>query len=140
MSTKQKMKKIIFAALFIFVLGILSLMPLTQNTFATNHGCETDTSIIDCNAAGNSVNTTGDLQNSGLWSILLIAIQIISAGVGVAALAGIVYGVILYTTSGGDPSGLKKALEVIRNVVIGVVAYALMWSALNWLIPGGVFN
>lgn len=107
---------------------------------ALDKGCEVETSILDCNAAGNSVDNSGNLKNTGLWSIVLIAIGILTAGIGVAALAGIVYGIVLYTISRGDPGGIKKALEVIRNVVIGVAAYALMWSALNWLIPGGVFN
>ena len=144
MITKQKIKSL--SSVLLPGLALLILLTTTlvfDGAYAlttTNKGCEVDTSIIDCNAVGNSVDETGNLQNSGLWSILILAIQILSAGVGVLALAGIVYGVVLYVTSQGEAAGIKKAIEVIRNVVIGIAAYALMWAGLNWLIPGGVFN
>jgi hypothetical protein len=70
----------------------------------------------------------------------LLAINILTAGVGVAAVGGIVYGAVLYTSAGGSQEQVKKAVGIITNVVIGVVAYALMFSVLNFIIPGGLFN
>jgi hypothetical protein len=81
-----------------------------------------------------------DASNSGVWGVLLLAINILTAGVGVAAVGGIVYGSLLYTSAGGSPEQVKKAVGIITNVVIGVIAYALMFSGLNFLIPGGLFN
>ena len=101
----------------------------------TNNGCETNTAIIKCTGV-----TGKNVEGTGLWSILLLAINILTAGVGVAAVGGIVYGAILYTSAGGSEEQVKKAMGVIQNVVIGVVAYALMYGALNFLIPGGLFN
>jgi hypothetical protein len=80
------------------------------------------------------------VDQTGLWGLLLLAINILTAGVGVAAVGGIVYGSILYTTAGGSPEGVKKAREIITNVIIGIVAYALMYSLLNFIIPGGLFH
>ena len=86
------------------------------------------------------VNTdNGGVENTGVWSILLTAINIITAGVGIAAVGGIIYGSILYTSAGGSQEQVKKAMGIITNVVIGVVAYALMFSGLNFIIPGGLF-
>jgi len=96
-----------------------------------------ETSLITCDEPGGS---TTDISETGVWGILILAINILSAGVGVAALAGIVYGAALYTTAEGSAEKVKKAIEVFRNVVIGVVAYALMYAGLNFLIPGGLFN
>jgi hypothetical protein len=62
-----------------------------------------------------------------------------AAGVGVLALAGIVYGSVLYTSAGGNQEQVKKAMGIFTNVVIGIVAYAGMWTLLNFLVPGGVF-
>ena len=73
-------------------------------------------------------------------TILIIVINILVAGVGVVALAGILYGAILYTTAGGSSEQVKKAMGIFQNVVIGVVAFAGMWVLLNFLVPGGVFN
>jgi len=80
------------------------------------------------------------VENTGVWGILLLAINILTAGVGVAAVGGIVYGAILYSSAGGSQEQVKKAVGVITNVVIGVVAYALMFSLLNFIIPGGLFH
>jgi len=93
------------------------------------------TSIINCDQGGE-----GDYKNSGLWGVLLLVINILTAGVGVLALAGIVYGSILYTSAGGSPEQVKKAITIFTNVVIGVIAFAAMWALLNFLVPGGVFS
>jgi len=95
------------------------------------------TSIIHCDQPGGE---TDDITQSGIWGILLLAINILTAGIGVAAVGGIVYGSILYTSAGGDAAGVKKAKEIIVNVVIGLVAYVLMYSFLNYIIPGGLFT
>lgn len=100
-----------------------------------NNGCEVDTAIIKCEG---DVTKDG-YKNTGLWSILLMAINILTVGVGVAALGGIVYGAVLYTSSGGNQEQVKKAMTIFTNVVLGIVAFAFMWALLNFLIPGGVF-
>jgi hypothetical protein len=79
------------------------------------------------------------IEASGVWGILLLVINIMTVGVGILAVAGIVYGSILYTSAGGSPDQVKKARTVIVNVVIGILAYLLMFSVLNFIIPGGVF-
>lgn len=95
------------------------------------------TAIIHCDETGGK--GTG-VEESGAWGVLLIAINILTAGIGLAAVGGIIYGAILYTSAGGSQEQVKKAMEVFTNVVIGVVAYALMFAGLNFLIPGGLFN
>lgn len=106
-----------------------------SQSWADGDGCGgADTAIIKCDA-----DNSGEVQNNGIWAILLIVINIMTAGVGVLAVAGIVYGSILYTTAGDKADQVKKAIDVITNVVIGLIAFALMWAGLNFLIPGGVF-
>ncbi|MNH46494.1 hypothetical protein D3C72_2301490 [compost metagenome] len=63
-----------------------------------------------------------------------------TAGVGILAVGGIVYGSILYTSAGGSSEQTKKAMGIITNVVIGLIAYALMYAITNFLIPGGLFS
>ncbi len=109
----------------------------STNTFAANQCGGVETAIISCTQKGGLKAT---VENTGAWGILLLAINILTAGIGIAAIGGIVYGAILYTSAGGSPEQVKKATTIITNVVIGVVAYALMFSGLNFLIPGGLFN
>lgn len=71
-------------------------------------------------------------------SLLNFGINILSAGIAIAAVGAIVYAGVLYTTAGGNSEQTKKAMNMILNVVIGIIAYAAMYLLLNWIIPGGV--
>jgi len=94
------------------------------------------TAIVHCDQTGQGTSA----KDSGLWGILLIVLNILTGGIGIAAVGGIIYGAILYTSAGDRADQVKKAVSIITNVVIGVIAYGLMYVLLNFLIPGGVFS
>lgn len=125
----------------VFVAGLLlSLGFVSSFSYNTANAAEcggTQTAIISCSQGDGS---SGDEKDSGLWGVLILTLNILIAGVGVLALAGIVWGAILYTSAGGNPEQVKKAMAMFTNVVIGVVAFAGMWVFLNFLIPGGAFS
>ena len=131
MNIKQTLKTL-FVGLSLLVGGLAFTTP---SAHAIDSCGSVTTAIIHCDQTGGS-NT----KDTGAWGLLLLVINILTAGVGIAAVGGIVYGAILYTSAGGSPEQVKKAVGVITNVIIGVVAYAVMYSVLNFLIPGGVFN
>lgn len=95
-----------------------------------------DTAIIKCDADNSDKK---DLNDNGVWALLLMVLNIMTAGIGIVAVGGIVYGAILYTTAEDKADQVKQATNIITNVVIGLVLYALMWVGLNFLVPGGVF-
>jgi hypothetical protein len=78
--------------------------------------------------------------DNAIWGLLLVVLNIMTAGVGIAAVGGIVYGAILYSSAGDKGDQTKKAIGIITNVVIGIISYALMYLFLNFLIPGGIFK
>jgi len=125
------------AGLFLLLGAMAILTPsIAFAAEAKNNGCETDTAIIKCD----NVDVTKDgVENTGLWSVLMLVINILTGGVAVIALGGIVYGSILYTSAGGSQEQVKKAMGIFSNVVIGIIAFAGMWALLNFLIPGGAF-
>jgi len=139
MKIKQTLRTLV--AGIVLAVGFMGVLLPATTTFAAtepgNNGCGTNTTIIKCN---NVDVTQAGVQNSAIWSILLTAINILTAGIGLAAVGGVIYGAILYTSAGGSQEQVKKAMGIITNVVIGVVAYALMFAFLNFLIPGGIFN
>lgn len=96
---------------------------------------KTQTSIISCPEGSET-----DAESSAVWQLLLMALNIMTAGIGILAVGGIVYGSILYTTAADKAEQTKKARGIITNVVIGIVAYGLMYLVLNFLIPGGIFS
>lgn len=93
------------------------------------------TSVLECDKTGG-----GGIEETGLWWLLILVINILSAGVGIAAVGGIVWGSILYTTSGGSIEQTRKSRTVIFNTIVGILLYFAMWAFLNFLIPGGLFK
>lgn len=94
------------------------------------------TSIITCDQKGGK---SSDPSSSGVWGLLLLGVNILTAGVGVAAVAGIVIGSVMYMTAGGSPERIKKANIFLSNVILGIIVYAVMYAFLNYIIPGGLF-
>jgi hypothetical protein len=80
-----------------------------------------------------------DIRSSGVMDILKLAIRILTGLVGAAAIAALVYAGILYSSAGDNTQQISSAKEMIRNTIIGIISFALMFFALQWLIPGGVF-
>ena len=126
----MKIKQTILAIVLLLGLGFLFAPVLTANAAS----CGTETNIIDCPGVNNDGT---DISKYGAWAILLQVINILTAGVGVAAVGGIVYGSILYTTAAGSAEQTKKAITIIKDVVLGLLAYMLMFAILNFIIPGG---
>ena len=134
MKKKQTIQRFFAGLAFVFV-SFAFTAPLSQPVLAATCG-GVDTAILDCGGSKDAKN----VEDTGIWNLLLIAINILTTGVGVAALGGIVYGAFLYTSAGGSPDKVKRAREIFVNVVIGVIAFAAMYALLNFLIPGGVFS
>jgi len=84
--------------------------------------------------------SSGDLQSSGTWKILLLILNIMTALVGVAAVAALGFAGFLYATAADDSAKVKKAKDMILNTCIGIAAYGAMYVALNFLVPGGIFT
>lgn len=93
------------------------------------------TTLISCDQTGG-----GTTENTGIWGVLMLVINIMSAGIGVLAVGGIAYGSVMYASAGGNPEKSKKARLMITNVVVGLLMYILMFALLNYLVPGGLFR
>lgn len=135
MKIKQKIKMAFSATLVVLALVALPV----SSVFAASDGCNYNGAILNGSTLCNS-SSSDPAQKSAVWGILLLAINILTAGVGIAAVGGLIYGAILWSAAGGNPGQVQKARQIITNVVIGIIAYALMFSFLNFLVPGGIFN
>ncbi|HEY1064370.1 MAG TPA: pilin [Candidatus Saccharimonadales bacterium] len=65
-------------------------------------------------------------------------IRLLSVLVGIAAVIGIIVGAIQVSTSAGDPQKAAAGKDHIRNALIALVAYVMLFVFLNWIIPGGI--
>ncbi len=132
MKIKQTIRNLVTGALLL--VPVIAFIP-TSTALAQQSCGGVKTAIVSCTQGGGS-----KVENSGVWGILLIVVNVMTAGVGVLALAGIVYGAVIYTSAGGSPEQIKKARTIFTNVVIGVLAFAGMYTLLQFIVPGGVFN
>lgn len=87
-----------------------------------------------------SSSTSTDPKQTGIFLILKWVLQLLSVGVGIAAVGTLVYAGILYSSAGGGQEQVTKSKKLITDTVIGIIAYSLMVLALNWLVPGGVIG
>jgi hypothetical protein len=133
MNIKQK---IVHAGIAMgIVLSAVAVAPLPAAEAAQCAGVQT--SLIPCTQTG---GTSGSAKDSGVWGLLLLVLNILTAGVGIAAVGGIVFAAVLYSSASDRPDQVQKAKDTIRNVVVGIAAYAGMYLILNFLIPGGIFS
>ena len=125
----MKIKQTILALVLTISIGIFLAVPTVSADCAG-----VKTSVINCTKAGGT-----NVKDTGIWAILMLIINILSAGIGVAAVGGVVYGSIMYSTAGGSPEQVKKSRVIIANTVTGLIAYAVLFALMNYLIPGGLF-
>lgn len=74
----------------------------------------------------------------GIENILKMILNILVYGLGAAATLGVIIAGIMYMTARDNEAQVAKAKTRLYEVVIGLVAWALMYAVLNWLLPGGI--
>lgn len=89
--------------------------------------------VTDCN------EDTLNESNCGIIKYLLTFINLLSAMVGITVVIVIIIAGIQYTTSAGDPNAAAAAKKRISNAILALVTFAIMYSFLQWIVPGGVF-
>lgn len=70
------------------------------------------------------------------WLLKLI-LNILVYGLGAAAILGVIIVGIQYMTARDNEQQATQAKKRLFEIVIGLVAWAVMFAVLNWLIPGG---
>lgn len=79
-------------------------------------------------------------EGDGVFYILGIVINILTFGIGTAAVVGIALSAVQYLTAGDNVGQIQKAKLRITHIVIGLAAYAVFWGVLQFLLPGGLFG
>lgn len=75
---------------------------------------------------------------SDIDGLLALVVRVLSYGLGAAAVIGVVVAGIMYLTARDNESQVAAAKQRLFNTVIGLVAWVVMFSVVNWLIPGTV--
>ena len=125
---KKGLKRLIVSAML--ALGVLA--PVTAVTVSTPVMAicpegEVDTNLFGC--------VPVDDQGGGIKRLLSLVVTVLLYGIGVAAVIGVVVAGILYLTARDNEAQVAKAKTRLIEVAIGLLAWALLFTILQWLIP-----
>lgn len=120
------MKKIICAIALVVISVFMAITPLLLRTpaIAASEGC------VDTNFFGEQCGS------EGINNTLKMVVRIFTVAVGVLAAIGITITGTQYLTAGGNEEQTRKAKRRLFEIVLGVVAFVLIYSILSWLLPG----
>ena len=133
-------------AVLVMSVGMLGVLGVGEAWADDKTSCEgrggtwTETSVLGGSDGGVcSVGSGGTTEDGGVARILNLVVKVMIYAIGALGAVGIVIAGIQYLTAGGNEAQVTKAKNRLIQVVIGLVAYGLMTTLLNFLIPGGVF-
>ena len=89
---------------------------------------DVETTIIDCPPGEDPI-----------CHVLNLIVEIMTIGVGILGVIGIIISGIQYLTGGGNEEKIRKAKRRLFELVIGVALYVALTSVVAWLNPGGLF-
>jgi hypothetical protein len=90
---------------------------------------------------GNASITDGYMAKYCLFSKYINPlVNLLSAAVGVVVVLGIIFGAIQFSSSAGDPQKAANGKNHIRNALLGLLAYILLYAFIQFIIPGGKLN
>ena len=124
------MKKFL-PALITLVMGVsVCSTPATATNGTTTFGVEAAI-LTDCAKAED-----GSGNGAGVLCILQLVIDIMTIGVGILGVLGITIVGIQYLTAGGSEEKTRKAKRRMFEIMIGLLAYVVIYAVLKWLLPG----
>ena len=78
---------------------------------------------------------SGDGKGGGIICVILLVVDILAVLVGIIGVIGIVIVGIQYLTAGGNEEQTRKAKRRLFEIVIGILAYVIIYALLKWLLP-----
>ena len=123
----RKYSKAITIAISLLVLSFFASHPV----FAASDG------VVETNLFGAFKD---DGTGCGVYMVLNLVLDILTYGVVLAAVIGITISGVTYLTAKGNEQQTTKAKRRILEIVIGLVAYAVLFTAASFLLPGGNLN
>ena len=120
---KALLKKLILPALLLA--GVFGLL-LTSPVFADCAEDQVDTSLFGC---------VDGKDGEGIFLVLNVVLTVLTFGVGIVGTVGIVIAGIQYASAKDNEQQVAKAKMRILQIVIGMIIWAVLYTALRWLLP-----
>lgn len=120
---KALLKKLILPTLLLA--GVFGLL-LTSPVFADCGKDQVDTSLFGC---------VDGKDGEGIFLVLNVVLTVLTFGVGIVGTVGIVIAGIQYASAKDNEQQVAKAKMRILQIVIGMIIWAVLYTALRWLLP-----
>ena len=134
------MKKIILSIITIFTAFILAVAPVyaeekcTLTSVVGGETCSVDDKGV-VTKGGNLNCSCDDGKGSAVFHVLDLVVDIMTIGIGILGVIGITVVGIQYLTAGGSEEKTRKAKRRMFEIVIGLVAYVVLYAFVKWLMP-----
>lgn len=118
--------------LLIIIAAIMAMGVMTPSlAFADGEG---DDNCVKTSILGNG--QVCDNEGDSIINVLKLVVDIMSIGIGILGVIGITIVGIQYLTAGGSEEKTRKAKRRLFEIIIGLVAYAIIYGILQWLNVG----
>ncbi len=118
--------------LLIIIAAIMAMGMMTPSlAFADN---KADDNCVETSILGNG--QVCDNEGDSIINVLKLVVDIMSIGIGILGVIGITIVGIQYLTAGGSEEKTRKAKRRLFEIIIGLVAYAIIYGILQWLNVG----
>lgn len=97
-----------------------------------------NSTVVQATSSALASSSTASADEIYRW--LDVAINLLSAMVGLVVVISIIVAGIQYMTAGGNSSQVSAAKNRISMAVLAMILFGLAYALLQWLIPGGIFS
>lgn len=122
----------------LFIAGLITLSGLALAIAPLSVSADGISTIGDtCNNAagqGTGSNEVCGSTKDNLPSMIKTIVNVLLYIVGAASVVMIIWGGIVFTTSGGNENSIKSARAIITYSVVGLVIAFLAYAIVNWVI------
>lgn len=137
------MKKLLLSIVSVFAGFLMMATPVYADCVRTSvlgHSvCDKDNKEVSTGETADGVNyfncSCDGEGGERVINIVNTVINIMTVGVGILGVVGISVVGVQYLTAGGSEEKTRKAKRRMLEIVIGLVAYVLIYAILKWLMP-----
>lgn len=124
---------------FLFLVSFTFIASASVPAFADNenNGVVNENGCVQTAILGEGGQfCSDDNQGGGVIKLILDILDIVTVGVGILGVIAISVVGIQYLTAGSSEEKVRTAKRRLFEIIIGLVAYAVLFALLKWLLPG----
>ena len=123
--------------IILIILGIALSITILNLMVCPTFAADSASDVVETTFFG---NIDDDGSGCGIYTVINLIVDIMSIGIGILGVIGIMITGIQYLTAGGNETQTQKAKRRFGEIVIGLIAFVALYTATQWLLPGAKLN